>query len=110
LFSPKFKIMKFLLLISAFTLSFVSFSQTEVSNFENSETSSISKKMEVLISPNPAIDKCTVIGEEGASCTIYSSTGTYIGTWNFENSNTVLLTDLPTGILQAVIEKMDLWW
>lgn len=105
MFSPKFKIMKSLFLICSVSLSFVSFSQTEVLNSENTETSSISKKMEVLVSPNPAIEKCTILGEEGAICKVYSSTGTYIGTWNFENSNTVLLTDLPTGILQAVIEK-----
>jgi hypothetical protein len=97
--------MKDFFLFIAATSSFFTFGQSELTYSENTETSSISKKMEVFVSPNPAIEKCTILGEEGATCKVYSSTGTYIGTWNFENSNTVLLTDLPTGILQAVIEK-----
>jgi hypothetical protein len=97
--------MKTLLIIFAVIFSFISFSQSEISTIEKAELPILTKTMEVLISPNPAIDKCTVIGEEGAICKVYSSTGTYIGTWNFDESNTVLLTDLPSGILQAVIEK-----
>ena len=97
--------MKTFLSIFAIISSFISFSQSEINTTEKSEATILNKAMEVLIAPNPAVDKCTVIGEEGASCKVYSATGTYIGTWNFDNSNTVLLTDLPSGILQAVIEK-----
>lgn len=72
---------------------------------ESKETIEPLRTMEVIISPNPATDKCYIRGEEGACCTLYSSSGTYIGKWIIDNSNTVLLTDLPIGVFQAVIEK-----
>lgn len=69
------------------------------------EINKTAQMMEVLISPNPTIDKCIVQGEQGATCTLYSSVGTYIGKWVFDETNSLLLTDLPSGILQAIIEK-----
>ncbi len=94
------------LIIFAF-LSQITLSQEEIKSNSNetSKNTEITKTMEVLVSPNPAIDKCIVTGEEGATCIVYSSTGTYVGKWVFDSSNTVLLTDLPTGVLQAIIEK-----
>ncbi|GEM_PF-3994256 len=85
-------------------VSQISISQEEV-KMTSTENSGITKSMEVLVSPNPATDKCIVTGEEGGTCSVYSSTGTYIGKWVFDSSNTVLLTDLPIGVLQAIIEK-----
>ncbi len=75
------------------------FGQSEETKVEHSTV------MEVVISPNPATDKCLIQGSEGAVCTVYSASGTYIGKWEFDQSNTVLLTDLPVGVYQAVIEK-----
>ena len=69
------------------------------------EASESPQTMEVIISPNPASDKCMIRGEEGASCTLYSSAGTYIGKWVIDQTNTVVITDLPIGLFQAVIEK-----
>ena len=79
--------------------------ETKLISTETAVTSESLQKMEVLISPNPASDKCIVRGEEGATCTLYSSSGTYIGKWVIDTTNTVLLTDLPIGVFQAVIEK-----
>lgn len=102
--------MKTLSLIICIFVSFFSFSQQEIQSnkTENKTSFQHSLEMEVLISPNPATDKCRIQGEEGATCTLYSSSGTYIGKWIFDNSNTVMLTDLPSGVLQAVIEKNGL--
>ena len=96
--------MKTLSLIIFVLVSQILFCQEEI-KLTSSENSGISKSMEVLVSPNHAIDKCIVTGEEGGTCVLYSATGTYIGKWIFDSSNTVLLTDLPTGVLQAIIEK-----
>lgn len=99
--------MKLLTLLSCVILAQSVFSQQEIlsSSIEKKELSGHSQMMEVLISPNPAIDKCIIHGEQGSTCTLYSSLGTYIGKWIIEDSNTILLTDLPSGILQVIIEK-----
>lgn len=72
---------------------------------ESKTTEETLQKLEVIVSPNPASDKCMIHGEEGASCTLYSSSGTYIGKWMIDQSNTVVLTDLPVGVFQVIIEK-----
>lgn len=79
--------------------------KNELSEPESKETIETIRTMEVIISPNPATDKCYIRGEEGATCTLYSSSGTYIGKWIIDGSNTVLITDMPIGVFQAIIEK-----
>jgi hypothetical protein len=64
-------------------------------------------RMEVIISPNPATDQCAINGIEGSICTVFSSTGTYIGKWVIDNNKKLILTDLPAGILTIIIEKDD---
>ncbi len=83
------------------------FSQQEInpSSSENKPLLSHSQEMEVLIYPNPVADNCRIQGEVGASCTVYSSSGIYIGKWVFDNSNTLMLDNLPSGVLQAIVEK-----
>ena len=63
------------------------------------------KQMEVVIYPNPAIDNCIIKVEEGSCCSLISSSGTIIGTWNVDYSNTLYLSDLKSGIFQLLIEK-----
>jgi hypothetical protein len=63
------------------------------------------KEMEVLIYPNPAIDNCIVKVDEGSNCSLINSTGTIIGTWKVDYSNTIHLSDLKSGIFQLLIEK-----
>ena len=83
------------------------FCQQEInpSSSENKPSLPHSQEMEVLIYPNPVADNCSIQGEEGASCTVYSSSGIYIGKWVFDNSNTLMLDNLPSGVLHAIIEK-----
>ena len=78
---------------------------TESNSLESKNSTEHLSAMEVIVSPNPATDKCSISGAEGATCTLYSSSGTYVGKWVFDDSKTVLLTDLPTGVFQAIIEK-----
>lgn len=98
--------MKLFTFLSCFILANTALSQEEIERIsESNNQAGHSLIMEVLVSPNPASDKCYITGEEGATCTLYSSSGTYIGKWVMDQSNSVLLTDLPSGVLQAVIEK-----
>lgn len=97
---------KLILIISLlFVQQVIGQEKTEALSSEPKVVSETLQTMEVIISPNPASDKCMIRGEEGASCTLYSASGTYIGKWMIDQSNTVLLTDLPIGVFQAIIEK-----
>jgi hypothetical protein len=72
---------------------------------QNENQLSQSKEMEVLIYPNPAIDNCVVKVDEGSSCSLINSSGTIIGTWKVDYTNTLHLSDLKSGIFQLLIEK-----
>ncbi len=99
--------MKTALFFTCLFFSTLTFSQQEInpSSSENKPSLPHSQEMEVLIYPNPVADNCRIQGEEGASCTVYSSSGIYIGKWVFDNSNTLMLDNLPSGVLQAIVEK-----
>ncbi len=99
--------MKTPLFFTCLFFSTLTFSQQEIKS-NSSENKSLLphlQEMEVLIYPNPVADNCRIQGEEGASCTVYSSSGIYIGKWVFDNSNTLMLDNLPSGVLQAIVEK-----
>jgi hypothetical protein len=88
-------------------LSYYGNCQQENSNvyFENNEMKEAAKPLEIIIYPNPIIGNCYIKGEIGAICTVYSSEGTYVGKWDFYQSDTIVLTDLPIGVFQLFIEK-----
>ncbi len=99
--------MKTTLFLTCLFFTKLIFSQQEInpSSSENKPLLTHVQEMEVLIYPNPVDDHCRIQGEEGASCTVYSSSGIYIGKWVFDNSNTLMLDNLPSGVLQAIVEK-----
>jgi len=99
--------MKTPLFFTCLFFSTLTFSQQEIksTSSQNKTLHTHSQEMEVLVYPNPVADNCKIQGEEGASCTIYSSSGIYIGKWVFNNSNTLMLDNLPSGVLQAIVEK-----
>jgi hypothetical protein len=64
--------------------------------------------MEVQIYPNPSQGQVSVEGEEGATVTVYSSEGTYVGTWLIGPSGRTDVSDLPTGTFLCTVSKGDL--
>lgn len=61
--------------------------------------------MEVQVYPNPSRGEVSVEGEEGATITIYSSEGTYVGTWLIGPSGRTDVSDLPMGTFLCTISK-----
>jgi myo-inositol-hexaphosphate 3-phosphohydrolase len=52
---------------------------------------------DVAVYPNPSQGNLFVEGQNGATVTVYSLEGTYVGTWEIGESGKVELTDLPQG-------------
>lgn len=53
-------------------------------------------KCEVSIFPNPSPGLVKIEAPKGATCKVYSTAGTYVGTWTvYENG--LSLSDLPSG-------------
>ncbi len=78
-------------------LTFPLFSQNNEKNLE---------KVETYVYPNPsAIGKFKVVAEENSNFFLYTSSGTYIGKWEFGSSTEIEIEDVPTGFYQAIIEK-----
>lgn len=57
----------------------------------------------VSVYPNPANGPVHVDAPKGASCQIYSTTGTYVGTWEVGETG-LDLVDLPTGTFIAAVQ------
>ncbi|MCE2742380.1 MAG: T9SS type A sorting domain-containing protein [Fluviicola sp.] len=78
-------------------LSFPLFSQNSEKNLE---------KVETFVYPNPsAIGKFKVVAEENSYFLLYTTSGTYIGKWEFGTSTEIEVEDIPPGFYQAIIEK-----
>ena len=76
---------------------------------EDNEIIRIQKKRElaaceVMLYPNPSTDRVFINAPLGSSCEIYSSQGTYVGTWKIEEQG-VELSDLGSGTYFAVIRN-----
>ncbi len=56
----------------------------------------------VEVYPNPSNGPVHLDAPKGASCQIFSSSGTYVGTWEV-GENGLDLVDLPTGIFIAAV-------
>lgn len=59
-------------------------------------------KCEVNVFPNPSTGPVHIDAPRGASCQVYSSAGTYVGTWEVGDSG-LDLTDLPSGTFIASV-------
>lgn len=66
-------------------------------------------QMEIQVSayPNPSHGNIFVEGKEGSTVVIYSSEGTYVGTWVIGNSSRVEITDLPVGTFLCEINDQE---
>ena len=62
-------------------------------------------EMEVAIYPNPSEGNFFIEGHEGASVTLYSSEGTYVGTWIIGEGQKIEITDLPQGSFICTINE-----
>jgi hypothetical protein len=56
----------------------------------------------VEVYPNPSNGPVHVDAPKGAICQVFSSSGTYVGTWEVEEGGLDLI-DLPTGIFIAAV-------
>lgn len=56
----------------------------------------------VAVYPNPSSGPVHVDAPKGATCRVFSSAGTYVGTWEV-SENGLDLVDLPTGIFIAAV-------
>ncbi len=63
--------------------------------------------LEVQVYPNPSQGQVSVEGEEGATITIYSGEGTYVGTWLIGPSGRTDISDLPSGTFLCAVNKGD---
>lgn len=78
-------------------VSFNLFSQSTENNLETVET---------YIYPNPsALGKFMVVSEPNSIFSLYSTSGTYIGKWEFGNSKELEVIGIPQGFYQAIIES-----
>ncbi|MBI1836169.1 MAG: T9SS type A sorting domain-containing protein [Flavobacteriia bacterium] len=78
-------------------ITFPLFSQSSENNLETVET---------FVYPNPSgIGKFNVVAVENATFTLYSTSGTYIGKWDFGDSKEIVIENIPQGFYQAIIEK-----
>jgi hypothetical protein len=64
--------------------------------------------LEVQVYPNPSQGQVSVEGQEGATVTIYSSEGTYVGTWLIGPSGRTDVSDLPAGTFICTVNKDEL--
>lgn len=56
----------------------------------------------VNVYPNPSKGPVHIDAPKGATCMVYSTAGTYVGTWEVGEEG-LDLTDLPTGIFIAAV-------
>lgn len=65
----------------------------------------VGMEMEVSVYPNPSEGRIFVEGKNGASITVYSLEGTYVGSWVIGIDEKVEITDLPQGTFVCMISE-----
>lgn len=93
----------------AFLQLFLVISAYAFAQSEDNEIIRIQKKrelaaFEVLLYPNPSTERVFIKAPLGSTCEIYSSLGTYVGTWKIDSEG-VELNDLGVGTYFAVIKN-----
>lgn len=92
--------MKNLILVSSLLFSSISFSQSldnEILEVVQRRAECVERsKCEVKVYPNPSRGLVNIEAPEGARCQVYSSAGTYVGTWTVGPKG-LSLSDLPSG-------------
>lgn len=79
------------------TLSFSQSNENEIEKMTQLRAECVERsKCNVSVYPNPSQGLVHIDAPRGATCQIYSSAGTYVGTWTvYENG--LSLSDLPSG-------------
>lgn len=88
-------------------LSCFSFSQSEENEIVNASQKRTIAEYNILVYPNPSQGYLQLDAPEGAICTIVSTKGTYLGTWEIRK-NGLELMDLPLGSYIATIKVGEL--
>lgn len=88
---------------------FMVFNVCAFAQSEDNEIIQIQKKRElasceVLLYPNPSAERIFINAPLGSTCEIYSTQGTYVGTWKIEEEG-VELNDLGSGSYIALIRS-----
>ena len=62
-------------------------------------------QMDVSMYPNPSDGNVFIETKENSTITIYSISGTYVGTWKMETNSRIEITELPIGSYLCVISN-----
>lgn len=97
-----------ILIISAFLVTTLSVSaqssDNEIKRFAQKREACVERSLcNVSVYPNPASGPVHIDAPKGASCQIYSFTGTYVGTWEVGEMG-LDLVDLTTGTFIAAVQ------
>lgn len=62
-----------------------------------------SVEVDVRVFPNPSSGDFTIIGPEGAQVTVYNDLGIYVGTWMIGAEESVLLSQMTSGVFICTV-------
>ena len=98
--------MKKLILVPILFLASISLSQeeeNEIYRMTRLRSECVERSLcEVSVYPNPSYGQIKIKAPEGSTCQIYSSMGTYVGTWTVGEKG-LSLSDLPSGSYIATV-------
>jgi len=98
--------MNYFLFIALFGASLSSYAQSsdnEILQTAQLRADCVERSLcKVEVYPNPSKGPVHIDAPKGASCMVYSTAGTYVGTWEVGEDG-LELTDLPTGIFIAAV-------
>ena len=98
--------MNYLLLLALFSVSNFSYAQTnknEILRVAQLREDCVERSLcKIDVYPNPSNGPVHIDAPEGAVCQVYSSSGTYVGTWDIGKGG-LDLVHLPSGIFIAAV-------
>ena len=98
--------MNYFLLLALLSVTYFSYAQTsenEILHVAQLRADCVERSLcKVDVYPNPSTGPVHVDAPKGAVCQVYSSSGTYVGTWDVGEDGLDLI-DLPSGIFIAAV-------
>lgn len=92
-----------LVLLSASFTSYAQSSDNEILQVAQLRADCVERSLcKVSVYPNPSTGPVHVDAPKGATCQIYATTGTYVGTWEV-GENGLDLVDLPSGTFISAV-------
>jgi len=102
----KSPVMNYFLMLVFVSASFSSFAQStdnEILQVAQLRSDCVERSLcNVDVYPNPSTGPVHVDAPKGATCQVYSTTGTYVGTWEV-GENGLDLVDLPSGTFISAV-------